>query len=114
MSGSEFTRVVGRPAQDGGAATVDTNEWFWTKTVIVRSAWYIAGALVALFFALPMLWLVTAPFEGHPGFNVGLSHVTLSNFGDVFRNPNALSSLYNSLILALLTMLIVVDRKSVV
>jgi multiple sugar transport system permease protein len=110
--------VIGIPVEHSGDGQLDVappsnrGKPEWARAVAVRSIWYVLGVVVAAFFALPMLWLVTAPFEAHPGFDVGLSHLTLSNFVDVFHNPNALSSLYNSLILSLLTMLIVVGASA--
>lgn len=62
------------------------------------------GAAVA-FWALPMLWLVTAPFDSRPGLNVSWPDWTLENFRKLSENPYAYSSLLNSLILAVGTML---------
>ena len=76
--------------------------------VIRRLLFYAVVVLIAAFFALPMAWLVLAPFEAHPTFVAGLNHPTLKNFGDVFHNPDVISSLENSVILALATMAIVV------
>lgn len=73
-----------------------------------RAGFYAFVALCAAFFALPMAWLVLAPFEAHPTFVAELVDPTLQNFPTVFKNPDALTSLRNSLILSLGTMAIVV------
>jgi multiple sugar transport system permease protein len=64
--------------------------------------------IVAAFFALPMAWLVLAPFEAHPTFTATLNHPTLSNFSANFHNSSVWSSLLISVILSLGTMLLVV------
>lgn len=73
-----------------------------------RAAFYGFAALCAAFFALPMAWLVLAPFEAHPTFVAELVNPTLANFPTVFRNPDALASLRNSIVLSLGTMAVVV------
>ena len=73
-----------------------------------RAGFYAFAALVAAFFALPMAWLVLAPFEAHPTFVANLAQPTLHNFPVVFKNPDALASLRNSLVLSLGTMALVV------
>ncbi|MCG5214907.1 carbohydrate ABC transporter permease [Streptosporangium sp. KLBMP 9127] len=57
-------------------------------------------AVVLAFFALPMLWLATAPFDATPGIHVSLPEFTLANFGAILDNPYALGSLANSVIQA--------------
>jgi multiple sugar transport system permease protein len=57
-------------------------------------------AVVTAFWALPMLWLVTAPFDRHPGLRVRWPEWTLSNFSRLSESPYAFSSLKNSVILA--------------
>ncbi|UUL76963.1 carbohydrate ABC transporter permease [Pseudarthrobacter sp. Fe7] len=64
-------------------------------------------ALVLAFFVIPVLWLVFAPFDAHPGLNVKLPEFTLNNFKVLFDNPTAIASLGNSLILALGSMVVV-------
>jgi multiple sugar transport system permease protein len=78
------------------------------RAVLARVGFYIFVALVSAFFALPLLWLLVAPFDRHPTFDVEAPSWTLTNFVDVFDNPNAITSLRNSAILALLTMAVVV------
>jgi multiple sugar transport system permease protein len=57
-------------------------------------------AVVVGFFALPMLWLATAPFDAHPSITTSVPEFTLGNFRSLLDNPYALSSLRNSLIQA--------------
>jgi multiple sugar transport system permease protein len=78
------------------------------KSVLRRIGFYVFVAFVTAFFALPMLWLVTAPFTRHPTFSVRWPDFTLANFGALADDPDALPSLYNSAVLSLWTMLITV------
>jgi multiple sugar transport system permease protein len=78
------------------------------RTVLGRIGFYVLVALVTAFFALPMLWLVTAPFTRHPAFSVRWPDFTLDNFRALGDNPDALPSLYNSAVLSLWTMLLTV------
>jgi multiple sugar transport system permease protein len=64
-------------------------------------------AFVLAFFAIPVLWLVFAPFDKHPQLNVKLPEFTFDNFVTLFNNSSALSSLGNSVILAVGTMVLV-------
>jgi multiple sugar transport system permease protein len=64
-------------------------------------------AFVLAFFAIPVLWLVFAPFDKHPQLNVKLPEFTFDNFVTLFNSSSALSSLGNSVILALGTMVLV-------
>lgn len=73
-----------------------------------RVAFYVFIVIVGAFFALPMVWLVLAPFDAHPTLNAAFPDFTLGNFGDVLKDPYALSSLGVSILLAVGTMLLVV------
>ena len=73
-----------------------------------RIGFYVFVAVITAFFALPMLWLVTAPFTRNPSLSVSWPDFTLSNFSALTDDPNALPSLYNSAVLSLWTMLITV------
>jgi multiple sugar transport system permease protein len=64
-------------------------------------------AFVLAFFAIPVLWLVFAPFDKHPQLNVKLPEFTFDNFVTLVGSSSALSSLGNSVILALGTMVLV-------
>jgi multiple sugar transport system permease protein len=78
------------------------------RRLLGRIGFYVFVVIVGAYFALPMLWLVFAPFDAHPTLSASIPDFTLGNFGDVLKNPYALSSLGNSVILALGTMLLVV------
>src|SRR5690606_32104649 len=66
------------------------------------------ASLLGLFFALPMLWLVFAPFNGSPTLAARPSRPTLDNFRQIFFErsdvPNALK---NSVILVAITVALV-------
>ncbi|PHP52051.1 carbohydrate ABC transporter permease [Actinomyces ruminis] len=64
--------------------------------------------IVGVFFALPLTWLILAPFDGHPTMAVKWPRWTLSNFRRLLDNPYAMGSITNSLIIALGTMAVVV------
>jgi multiple sugar transport system permease protein len=57
-------------------------------------------AVVIGFFALPLLWLVSAPFDDHPTITASVPDFTLNNFRSLLDNPYVLSSLRNSLVQA--------------
>ena len=82
------------------------------RAVLGRIAFYLFVLLAGTFFALPMAWLVTAPFDRTPSLSVELPDFTLANFAEVFENPFVASSLRNSVILALASMAIVVLAAS--
>ncbi|HUY96616.1 MAG TPA: carbohydrate ABC transporter permease [Verrucomicrobiae bacterium] len=86
---------------------VSDTRWL-VRALVARVQLYVFLALVAAFFALPMAWLVLSPFDSQPSLVAGLSHPTLGNFQDMFRNPAVITSLLNSVLLALGTMLVVV------
>jgi multiple sugar transport system permease protein len=78
------------------------------RAFLGRLAFYLFVAVVSGFFALPLAWLVLAPFDRNPTLSVKVPSGTLANFGDVFDDPNVVPSLRNSVVLALATMVIVV------
>jgi multiple sugar transport system permease protein len=78
------------------------------RQVLARVGFSVFVALAAAFFALPMLWLVFAPFDPTPTLAARPAGPTLANFRDVFDNPLVLTSLRNSLLLALYAMVLVV------
>ena len=61
---------------------------------------------LAAVFALPILWLITAPFNAQPTLGLALGQPTLQNFHGVFRNTAAVVGLKNSLLQATATMLV--------
>jgi multiple sugar transport system permease protein len=81
---------------------------FVVRAVLARIGFYVFVVFVSAFFTLPLLWLVAAPFDRHPTLDVETPSWTLQNFVDVFDNPNAITALRNSAILAVLTMAVVV------
>lgn len=71
------------------------------KKVLHRALFYLAAALAASFFALPVLWLVTAPFSTRASLSVAIPDPpSLANFEAVFRNAFAVQALKNSLMQA--------------
>ncbi|GIH15282.1 carbohydrate ABC transporter permease [Rugosimonospora africana] len=79
------------------------------KAVVARILTYVGIALATGFFALPLLWLLSAPFDDSPSYGVHWpSHLTLHNFAALGHNPYAFGSLVNSVLLGAGTMLLVV------
>lgn len=78
------------------------------RKVLGRTLFIVLLVVIAVFFALPMAWLVVAPFDANPTMAVKWPEWTLSNFQRLAENPYALGSIVNSLIIALGTMLITV------
>jgi multiple sugar transport system permease protein len=52
------------------------------------------------FFALPLLWLATAPFDRTPRITTSVPDFALDNFRALMDNPYAMRSLLNSIYLA--------------
>jgi multiple sugar transport system permease protein len=76
--------------------------------VIGRALLSAATAVVGAFDALPLLWLVLAPFDAQGSLTVHWPRrPTLQNFADVFHTGFALTAILNSVILAAGTMLLV-------
>ncbi|MBW8805929.1 MAG: ABC transporter permease subunit [Catenulisporales bacterium] len=71
-----------------------------TGAVVTKIGRYTFLSVLLGFFALPMLWLASAPFNAHPTLNVSISSFTLHNFSVLLKDPYALPSLWNSLLLA--------------
>jgi multiple sugar transport system permease protein len=79
------------------------------RVVAGRIGTYVVIALCTGFFGLPLLWLVSAPFDATPAYSVHVpEHLTLGSFAEIGRNPYAVRSLINSVLLAGGTMLVVV------
>jgi multiple sugar transport system permease protein len=78
------------------------------RAAVGRVGTYAFFSLVLVFFALPLLWLVTTPFAAAPSYRVQAPTLTLRNFRALFDNPYALESLQNSVILAVGTAALVV------
>ncbi|KAA2258691.1 carbohydrate ABC transporter permease [Solihabitans fulvus] len=67
-----------------------------------RIAFYVLIAVLLAFFAIPMLWLASAPFDTKPGLGIRWPDWTTGNITATFRHPYALTSLVNSLVLCLI------------
>lgn len=78
------------------------------RAVLGRLGLYLFAVFAGAFFALPMLWILFAPFDKTPTLRADPPSLTLENFAEVFENPFALSSLRNSVILSVVTTLLVV------
>ena len=78
------------------------------RRVLSRVVFVIFLMLVGVFFALPMAWLVVAPFDENPTMAVKWPSWTLANFQRLLDNPYAMGSIVNALILALGAMTVTV------
>jgi len=78
------------------------------RAVLARMALVVFLVAVGVFFALPMAWLVVAPFDGAPSMSIRWPDWTLGNLRTLLENPYALRSIGNSLLLAGGTMAITV------
>jgi multiple sugar transport system permease protein len=79
------------------------------RRVVVRILTYVVIGAGMAFFALPLLWLLSAPFDETPTYAVRPpSKVTAGNFAEIASNQYALRSLLNSVLLAVGTMAVVV------
>ncbi|NUR86372.1 MAG: carbohydrate ABC transporter permease [Nonomuraea sp.] len=78
------------------------------RFVLGRIGFYTLIALLLAFFTIPLLWLATAPFTSDPTYEVAVPDFSLENFQAIFEHPYALGSLWNSLVLAVGTALLVV------
>lgn len=79
------------------------------RHVLARVGFYVLAALFAALFALPLLWLLFAPFGAKANLAVALPDpFTFSNFGKVFANSFAVRALFqNSVIQAVGAMVLV-------
>lgn len=79
------------PSAVGRAAVRDT---------LARIGRYVLVGFLLVFFALPLLWLLTTPFDADPTVRADVPDFTLENFRVLLDNPFALRSLFNSVLLA--------------
>jgi multiple sugar transport system permease protein len=71
------------------------------RAVVARIGTYVLLGACTAFFALPLLWLLSASFDSTPTYSVSApSRLTLGNFAEIWHNPYALRSLFNSVLLA--------------
>jgi multiple sugar transport system permease protein len=83
------------------------------KKVVRRILFYVVIGFGTAFFALPVLWLLSAPFDDTPTYAVRPPRrFTLDHFAEIFDNRYALGSLLNSVILSVGTMVIVVTAAA--
>ena len=94
--------------QGGSIPTEEREAREVARRVAARIGFYAMVAVLAMFFALPMLWLLTAPFDRSPRYAVTVPAFTLDNFREITANPYAVSSLVASTVLAVSTMLVVI------
>ena len=78
------------------------------RAIAARVGFVVFTVLIATFFAFPMLWLLTAPFDGQPGYSVGVPEFTLDNFRALGDNPFVYSALWNSVFLSIVTTLLII------
>lgn len=90
------------------ASPIATRDYAVVGAVVRRVLFYAAISLLTAFFALPLLWLVFTPFDRTPALTVQLPDFTLDNFRVLSENAYALSSLWNSVLIAGSTMILVV------
>jgi multiple sugar transport system permease protein len=69
------------------------------RHLLRRTVHTVFMAVVLAFFAVPMLWLASAPFDSDPGLGLRWPDWTLDNFRLTFDHPYALGSLVNSILL---------------
>ncbi|WP_206673687.1 carbohydrate ABC transporter permease [Pseudactinotalea terrae] len=74
---------------------------------VSRVLMVIGLALVVVFFGLPLLWLVTAPFDSVPTLAVSWPEWTLSSFAAIGENRYAVGSFVNSAIIGVGTCAVV-------
>jgi ABC-type glycerol-3-phosphate transport system permease component len=98
-----------RPTLTPDPAQEPSESALLVRRFLSRIGFYLFVVIVGAFFALPMLWLVFAPFDPHPTLAATPpSSPTLANFPDLLKDPYALPSLANSVVLAAATMVLVV------
>ncbi|MFI6516953.1 carbohydrate ABC transporter permease [Spirillospora sp. NPDC050679] len=78
------------------------------RAVLRRIGFATFLSAVLGFFALPLLWLASAPFDASPEIAVSVPEFTLRNFRELLDRPQALASLRNSALLAAGTTALVV------
>ncbi len=79
------------------------------RHIFARVFFYVGSSIFAAIFALPMIWLLTAPFSSRANLSVQWPDpFTLANFVRIFDNTFAVRALFqNSIIQAGGTMLVV-------
>jgi multiple sugar transport system permease protein len=67
--------------------------------MVRRIGFYVLVCAITLFFAVPMLWLASAPFDSAPGLGISWPDFTLENVRKTLSHPYALGSMVNSLLI---------------
>jgi multiple sugar transport system permease protein len=81
--------------------------------VVKRIGLYVVMGFGTAFFALPVLWLLSAPFDDTPTYAVTPPRsFTFASFQAIWDNRYAAGSLLNSVILSLGTMVLVVTAAA--
>lgn len=111
MSATARPENASRPGGTGPAGP-STTAGRTVKKFLTRILFVLAMVVIGFFFALPLAWLVTAPFSSTPSLTVSWPDWTLDNFSVLTENPYALTSIGNSLILGLGTIAVVVTTGS--
>lgn len=78
------------------------------RSVISRVLFVVFLVAVGAFFAIPLAWLMVAPFDASPSMSVQWPDWTLANFRTLAENPYTLRSIGNSLLVAVGTMAVTV------
>src|SRR5687767_9931823 len=82
-------------------------------TVVKRILMYVVMGLGTAFFALPVLWLLSAPLDDTPTYAVRPPReFSLDNFAAILDNRYTVASLVNSTILSFGTMVLVVSAAA--
>ncbi len=104
-----MTTVAAKPGTKSETGRVPASPPMMTpRQVVGRIGFYTLIAFVTAFFALPMLWLLSTPFDDTPTLALSVPDLTLNNFRDLLDNQYALGSLVNSILLSVGTALLVV------
>lgn len=74
---------------------------------LTRVLFTLVLTLIGLAFALPLVWIVLAPFDSNPTFALAVPDWTIANFARLADNPYALRAIGNSLLLGIGTMAVV-------
>ena len=78
------------------------------RYVLARIGFYVFVVLIGMIFAIPLLWLLLAPFNSQAMLSVQIpDEPTLNNFRAVFANTHAMRGLLNSMIQAAGAMVII-------
>jgi multiple sugar transport system permease protein len=91
--------VSGNDGASSGGRERTTNTVVTAAQVLRRTGYVAFMAVVLAFFAVPMLWLASAPFDSDPGLGLHWPDWTLANWDATFSHPYALGSLVNSVVL---------------